>query len=105
MRAPGISAVVAFALASPAAAVTRDQQTIPSIHDDASFNAAMLEYRFSLEEFAWNNPYMPAEAGGYAAPVPMEETGAASGEPATAPTNRADDEAQRQLLDHVWSDP
>jgi hypothetical protein len=96
--------MVVFVFTSPVA-VARDRQDPPSIHDDTSLNAAMLEYRFSLAEFAWYNPYLPGESGMDVERVKTEETGAASGEPAARPSNRAEDEARRQFLNHVWSDP
>jgi len=96
--------MVVSVFTSPAAAA-REPPTPSSIHDGASLDAAMLEYRFSLEQFAWYNPYMASEPGTRVAPVEMEETGAASGEPAATPADRTEDEAQRQFLDRVWSDP
>jgi hypothetical protein len=104
MRALGISAMVVSVFTSPAAAA-REPPAPPPIHDGASLDAAMLQYRFSLDEFAWYNPYMTGEPGTRVAPVETEETGAASGEPAAAPADRAADDARRQFLDHVWSDP
>jgi hypothetical protein len=106
MRALAVSAVAVFCFAAMPA-MAHDQMEAVSIQDDASLNQAMLQYRSpsSLPQFAWYNPYMSVGDGTYVAPVGMEE-GAASGEPADrASSDRAEDEAHRQFLQHVWSDP